>query len=117
MQHALRQAGEAGLGEPGSRSAPAQVTRGPVGAPCLRLTTSEARHTLTGLCRHAAWWTWLTLRLPLLGSPQLLQRIALTTLFLALARLGMFIPLPGVGFYDVEGGCHTKTSPLHSYSI
>ncbi len=44
------------------------------------------------------WWTWLTLRVPLLGSPQLLQRIALTVVFLALARVGQFIPVPGVDF-------------------
>lgn len=49
----------------------------------------------------AGWWTWLTLRLPLLGSPQLLQRIALTVLFLALARVGQFIPLPGVNLAAV----------------
>ena len=66
------------------------------------------------MCRHgAAWWTWLTLRLPLLGSPQLLQRIALTILFLALARLGMFIPLPGVGLSKAAGGYRTQLSPQH----
>ncbi|CAL8463377.1 g2911 [Coccomyxa elongata] len=47
------------------------------------------------------WWTWLTLRVPLLGSPQLLQRIALTVVFLALARVGQFIPVPGVDFAAV----------------
>ena len=54
----------------------------------------------------AAWWTWLTLRMPLLGSPQLLRRIALTVFFLALARAGMFIPLPGPIAFSSTGASH-----------
>lgn len=63
-----------------------------VRCPSLIQLANQSRVAL--LC--TGWWMWLTLRLPLLGSPQLLQRIALTTFFLALARVGQFIPLPNV---------------------
>jgi hypothetical protein len=44
----------------------------------------------------AGWWTWLTVRLPLLGSPQLIKRIAMTLFYLGLVRIGYFIVVPGV---------------------
>ena len=62
----------------------------------------------------SGWWG----RVPLLGSTQLLQRIGLTIAFLALARLGMFIPLPGVGLVESAGPALAKLcrpmSALHT---
>ena len=45
-------------------------------------------------CREWLWQRWLLDRLPWLGTPELLQRIAVTFIFLGILRGMSFVPLP-----------------------